>query len=263
MTAPSFAVAATFPVERTAVLTGAASARGIGRATADRLAREGWAVAILDIDGAAAERAAADIAASRQVQAIGVVADVSDQVSVNAAIDAVEAAMPPIVGLANLAGISSPVEFMDETVEGWDRVFDINMRGTFIVTQRVLRGMIDRKLGRIVSVSSISAQRGGGTYSKVAYSASKAALLGFTRALAREMGQHNITVNAVAPGPIDTDIMGGTLSEERKAQLAADVLVGRVGSPDEVAALMAFLMGPDAGYITAATYDINGGLQVS
>ncbi|HET6240428.1 MAG TPA: 3-oxoacyl-ACP reductase FabG [Arthrobacter sp.] len=251
-----------FPAERTAVLTGAGSPRGIGRATADRLAREGWAVAILDIDGDAAKAAAEDIAA-RGVKTIGLAADVSEPESVNAALAEVESAMPPILGLVNLAGISSPTEFMAETVEGWDRVFAINMRGTFVVTQRVLTGMIERKMGRIVSISSISAQRGGGTYSKVAYSASKAGILGFTRALAREMGPHNITVNAVAPGPVDTDIMGGTLTEERKAQMSEGIMVGRVGTREEVAALICFLLGEDAGFITAATLDINGGLQVS
>jgi 2-hydroxycyclohexanecarboxyl-CoA dehydrogenase len=248
---------------RTAVLTGAASPRGIGRATADRLAGEGWAVAVLDIDADEARTAAAEIGAARGVPALGLGVDVSDQDAVDAAIAQVEAGLPPIVGLANLAGISSPTPFMNETVEGWDRVFAINMRGTFIVTQRVLRGMIERKRGRVVSVSSVSAQRGGGTYSKVAYSASKAAIIGFTRALAREVGEHGITVNAVAPGPIDTDIMGGTLTDERKAAMSADTLLGRVGTREEVAALIAFLLGEDAGWITAATYDINGGLQIS
>ena len=252
-----------FPAERTVVVTGAASPRGIGRATADRLARDGWAVGILDLDGDAAAATAAEIAASHDAHVVGVGADVSDQTSANAAVDTLESQLPPVVGLANLAGISSPTEFMDETVEAWDRVFAVNMRGTFVVTQRVLRGMIERQLGRIVSVSSISAQRGGGTYSKVAYSASKAAILGFTRALAREMGPHNITVNAVAPGPIDTDIMGGALTEERKAAMSADILMGRVGRREEVAALLAFLLSEEAGWITAATYDINGGLQIS
>jgi 2-hydroxycyclohexanecarboxyl-CoA dehydrogenase len=253
----------TFPAERTAVLTGAASARGIGRATAEMLASEGWSVAILDIDGDAARRAAEDISSVYGVLARGVGADVSDQATVNAAIDEVEANMPPIVALANLAGISSPTEFMDETLEAWERVFRINMTGTFLVTQRVLRGMIERRLGRVVSVSSISAQRGGGTYSKVAYSSSKAAIIGFTRALAREMGQHNITVNCIAPGPVDTDIMGGALTDDRKADMSRDILMGRVGTVRDIAALMVFLMGEDAGYITAATYDINGGLQIS
>jgi 2-hydroxycyclohexanecarboxyl-CoA dehydrogenase len=248
---------------RAAVLTGAASRRGIGRATADRLAGEGWAVAVLDIDADEAQAAAAEIGAARGVPALGVGVDVSDEGAVDAAIAEVESGLPPIVGLANLAGIASPVPFMNETVEGWDRVFAINMRGTFIVTQRVMRGMIARKRGRVVSVSSVSAQRGGGTYSKVAYSASKAAIIGFTRALAREVGEHGVTVNAVAPGPIDTDIMGGLLTDDRKAAMSADTLLGRVGSPEEVAALIAFLLGDDAGWITAATYDINGGLQIS
>ncbi|MDQ0827106.1 2-hydroxycyclohexanecarboxyl-CoA dehydrogenase [Arthrobacter sp. B2I5] len=253
----------TFPAERTAVLTGAASARGIGRATADRLASEGWSIAILDINAEDAKAAAAEIGSSRAVKAIGVGADVSDEASVDRAITEIEQALPPIVGLVNLAGISSPTPFMETSVAEWDKVFAINMRGTFLVSQRVLRGMIERELGRIVSISSISAQRGGGTYSKVAYSASKAGILGFTRALAREVGGHNITVNAIAPGPIDTDIMGGTLTDERKAQMSEGIMMGRVGTREEVAALIAFLLGEDAGYITAATYDINGGLQVS
>lgn len=254
---------AEFPSSRTAVLTGAASARGIGRATANRLAGEGWNIGILDIDGSAAEEAAADIAQRHGVQAIGVATDVSDETSVDAAIGRIEAELPPIVALANLAGISSPTEFMLETKEAWERVFAVNMTGTFLVTQRVLHRMIDRKLGRVVSISSISAQRGGGTYSKVAYSASKAGIIGFTRALAREMGEHGITVNCIAPGPVDTDIMGGTLTEERKRDMSKDILVGRVGTVDEMAALISFLVGPDSGFITAATYDINGGLQVS
>ena len=252
-----------FPIERTAVVTGGASPRGIGRATADRLARDGWSVAILDIDGAAATLAAADIGTRHSVPTLGVAADISDIGSVDAAIAQIESTLAPIIGLANVAGVSSPTEFMNVTPAEWDRVFNVNIRAIFLVSQRVLPAMISAGVGRIVSVSSISAQRGGGTYSKVPYSASKAAVIGFTRALAREMGPHNITVNSVAPGPIDTDIMGGTLTEERKAQMSADIPLGRVGTVREVAALLTFLMSEDAGYITAATYDINGGLQVS
>ncbi|MFE4833762.1 SDR family NAD(P)-dependent oxidoreductase [Arthrobacter sp. NPDC056691] len=252
-----------FPAERTVVLTGAASARGIGRAAADRMASEGWSIAILDINAEDAKAAAAEIGSNRAVKAIGVGADVSDEASVDRAITEIEASLPPIVALANLAGISSPTTFMETTVAEWDKVFAINMRGTFVVSQRVLKGMIERKLGRIVSISSISAQRGGGTYSKVAYSASKAGIIGFTRALAREVGEFGVTVNAIAPGPIDTDIMGGTLTEERKAQMSEGIMMGRVGTREEVAALISFLLGADSGYITAATYDINGGLQVS
>jgi 2-hydroxycyclohexanecarboxyl-CoA dehydrogenase len=236
-----------FPSERTAVITGAASARGIGRATADRLARDGWSIAVLDLDHEAAKRTAAEIGGDRSVASLGVGADVADEDSVDAAIAQVEAGLPPIIGLANVAGVSSAIDFLDVTTAEWDRVFDSNMRGVFLVTRRVVPRMLAAGVGRIVSVSSVSAQRGGGTYSKVPYSASKAAIIGFTRALARELGPHGITVNSVAPGPIDTDIMGGTLTEERKAELGAANMVGRVGTVDEVAALMAFLLSEDAG----------------
>src|SRR5512132_1954750 len=168
-----------FPAERTAVITGAASPRGIGRATADRLARDGWSIAILDLDGEATRRTAAEIGGNRSVASLGVAADVADPDSVEAAIAQVEASLPTIIGLANVAGVSSPVDFLDVTLAEWDRIFDINMRGVFLVTRRVVPAMVAAGVGRIVSVSSAAAQRGGGTYSKVPYSASKAALIGF------------------------------------------------------------------------------------
>jgi NAD(P)-dependent dehydrogenase (short-subunit alcohol dehydrogenase family) len=255
-----------FPDQRTAVVTGAGSPRGIGRATVDRLAGAGWAVAVLDVDADGAQRVAAEMAARHGVATLGLGVDIADEQAVSRAIDAVEAAgsgLPPVAGLVNLAGVSSPVPFLELTTAEWDRVFDVNMRGTYLVTRRVVPGMVERGFGRVVSISSISAQRGGGTYSKVPYSAAKAAIIGFTRALARELGPHGITVNCVAPGPVDTDIMGGTLTEERKREMSAGMPVGRVGTAEEIAALLTFLCGPDAGYITAATYDINGGLQVS
>lgn len=253
----------TFPVDRTAVITGGASPRGIGRATAHRLARDGWSIAIVDLDPDAVERTAAEIAAEYPIRTLGVAADISDEAAVDAAIATVESSLPPIVGLANIAGVSSPVPFLDVTTAEWDRVFSVNIRGTFFVTRRVVPAMVAAGVGRIVSLSSVSAQRGGGTYSTVPYSAAKAAVIGFSRALARELAPHGITVNAVAPGPIDTDIMGGPLNDERKARMSADIPLRRVGTVREVAALVAFLLSDDAGYITAATYDINGGLQIS
>jgi NAD(P)-dependent dehydrogenase (short-subunit alcohol dehydrogenase family) len=256
-------MATSLPTERTAIVTGAGSPRGIGRATCARLARAGWAVAVLDIDRDGAMRAAAGIADAHGVPTLGVAVDITDEDAVAAAVAAVESALPPVVGLANVAGVSSPIDFLDVTTAEWDRVFAANMRGTFLVTRRVVPAMIAARAGRIVSMSSISAQRGGGTYSKVPYSASKAAVIGFTRALAREMAPHGITVNCVAPGPVDTDIMGGTLTEERKAAMSADIPLGRVGTVDDIAALVTFLMSEDAAYITAATYDVNGGLQIS
>ena len=252
-----------FPARRTAVVTGAGSARGIGRATAHRLARAGWAVAVLDVDGEGAGRVAAELRAEHGLAAAGLAVDVAREASVEAAVARVEAELPPVVALVNVAGVSSPVPFLDLTPAEWDRVFDVNLRGTFLVSRRVVPGMVRRRLGRIVNVSSISAQRGGGTFSTAAYSAAKAGVIGLTRALARELGPHGITVNCVAPGPVDTDIMGGELTPERRRAMTAGMPVGRVGTADEVAALMTFLVGPDAGYITAATYDINGGLQMS
>jgi NAD(P)-dependent dehydrogenase (short-subunit alcohol dehydrogenase family) len=122
--------------------------------------------------------------------------------------------------------------------------------------------MLGLGVGRIVTISSASAQMGGGTYSKVAYSAAKAGVLGFTRALAREVGKQGVTVNSVSPGPIDTDIMGGPLSEQRIEEIRAGLVVDRVGTVQDVAALFEFLMGPDAGFITGATYNVNGGLII-
>jgi NAD(P)-dependent dehydrogenase (short-subunit alcohol dehydrogenase family) len=256
-------VAATFPSERTAIVTGAASPRGIGLATAHRLAAAGWSLAIIDLDSEAVQKVAADLSGQHDVSAIGVVADVTDADEIDAAVRRIEAELPPVVGLANIAGTSSPTEFLDVTGEEWDRVFAVNMRSVFLVTQRVLPGLLEREIGRIVSISSVSAQRGGGTYSKVPYSAAKAALIGFSRALAREVGAHGVTVNCVTPGPVDTDLMGGALDDARRASMSKDTLVGRVANVDEVGALLTYLMGPDAGYITAATYDINGGLHMS
>lgn len=247
----------------TAVVTGAASIRGIGRATARRLASDGWAVAIVDLDGDAAAAAAAELAEEFGVPALGLGADVTDEASVDAAVSRIEAELPPIGGLANIAGITSPVPFFETTLVEWNRVMAINATGTYLTTKRVAAGMVARGYGRIVNMSSVSAQRGGGVFGKVPYSAAKAAILGFTRALARELGPTGVTVNAVTPGVVDTDIRVGATNPELEAKLAADVPLGRQGTPQDIAALFAFLLSHDAGYITGATYDINGGSHIN
>ena len=249
-------------VVQTAVITGAGSRRGIGRKTAHALASGGWAIAVLDIDEVAAIDAAAEIASQYEVPARGYGCDVTDQAAVEAAIAGVETGLPAIGALVNNAGVTSPVRFVDVSVEEWERVVRINLHGSFLVTRRVVPGMVARGFGRIVMLSSVSAQRGGGVFGGVAYSAAKAAQLGFARALAREVGPSGITVNAVAPGLIETDITAGKLDPERKARLIADVPTGRAGRTEDVADVIAFLCRPESSYLTGVTYDINGGSHI-
>lgn len=244
---------------RTAVITGAGSRRGIGRATAHALAAAGYHIAVLDLDKEAAEDAAREVTARHGVQALGLAADVTDADAVDSAIGEVSAALPPIGALVNNAGITSPVPFCEVTRAEWDRIFEVNVRGSFLVTHRVAAGMAERGFGRIVFLSSVSAERGGGVFGGVAYSAAKAALLGFAKSLARELGPSGITVNSVAPGLIDTDITQGKLDAERKAAMIADVPVRRIGGAEDVADVIAYLARPGSGYITGVTYDVNGG----
>lgn len=253
---------AAFPEQRTAILTGAASERGIGRAAAKYLAENGWNIGIIDIDDAGAKQAASAIAEQFSVTAAGVGANVADEASVNSAIDELESALPQIVALVNLAGVSSPVPYLEVTAAEWERVLSINLTGTHFVTRRVAETMVKNRLGRIVNISSVSAQRGGGTFSKTPYSASKAGVIGFSRSVARELGEYDITVNVISPGPIDTDIMGGTLTDERKADMAADLLTNRIGSPRDIAAAINFLISEDASYITGQTLNVDGGLYM-
>lgn len=250
------------PETRTAIVTGAASRRGIGRATATRLAADGFAVAILDRDGAGAKDAAAAIAEATGSPALGVECDVTSADSVDAAVRAVEAELPDIAALVNNAGITSPTRFLDIDLAEWDRIFDVNVRGTVIAMQRVLPGMVERGYGRVVNLSSVSAQRGGGIFGGSHYSAAKAAVLGLTRAVAREVGPSGVVVNAVAPGLIDTDITGGALSPDVKSDLVAGIPVGRVGTTDDVADTVAFLCSPSAAYLTGTTIDVNGGSHI-
>jgi NAD(P)-dependent dehydrogenase (short-subunit alcohol dehydrogenase family) len=251
-----------FPAERSAIITGAGSLRGIGRATAHRLAREGWSVGVVDVDETTVKELAEELAGTYGVQAAGAGVDVADAAAVRAALADLQAGLPPVVALANVAGVSSPTPYLDLDDAEWDRVLRINLDGVHHVTRAVVDSMIGLGVGRVVSVASVSAQRGGGTYSKTPYSVSKAGVIGLTRALARELGPHGITVNAISPGPIDTDIMGGTLSDQRKAELVSDLVVNRVGTTADVAAAISFLVGPEAGYISGQTLNVDGGLYM-
>jgi len=248
--------------DKTAVVTGAGSARGIGRATAHALAAAGWNIAVLDLDETGAKDAADEVAARHGVQAVGVGCDVTDDASVERALATVTAAVPPVGALVNNAGITSPTPFLQVTSEEWERIFAVNVRGSYTVTRRLAPQMAERGFGRIVFLASVSAERGGGVFGGVAYSAAKAAQLGFARALARELGPRGVTVNAVAPGLIDTDITGGALQGERETQLLAGIPVGRKGNVADVADLITYLCRAESGYITGVTYDVNGGSHI-
>lgn len=251
-----------FPTQRTTIVTGAASRRGIGRAVAGHLADRGWNIGIIDLDPDASQAVAAEIADSHRVQAHGVGADVSDENAVRAAIDELERELPQIVGLANVAGVSSPVPYLELDPAEWKRVIDVNLNGVHFVSRRVAETLAANRVGRIVSISSVSAQRGGGTFSRTPYSVAKAGVIGLTRSLARELGPYDVTVNAIAPGPIDTDIMGGTLSDERKAELVGDLVVNRVGTVEDVASAVAFLLDEASGFISGHTLNVDGGLYM-
>src|SRR5699024_5597579 len=253
-----------FPAERTALVTGAGAPRGIGRRVVRKLVAEGWSVAAADLDGAAVEEFAAELTAEIPAESsqkvIGLAVDISDQASVDAAYARIDAEMPQLVALVNLAGIPSPHAFLDITSEIWDRVMGVNGKGTLLMMQAGARPMIDGGVaGRIVNTSSTTALDGGGTFSKTGYAAAKAAVQALTRGAARELGEHGITANVILPGPIDTDIMGGTLTDDRKESMSANIPLGRVGQPEEVAGLIAFLVGEDSSFVSGTSISVDGG----
>lgn len=241
-----------------AVVTGAASARGIGRATARLFAEHGARVALLDRDGAGAIAAAAELGAEHR----GYACDVTSQAQVADVFAALAAELGPPSVLVNNAGITSPLRLADVTRADYDAVMDVNLRGSFLCAQAVAPLMRARGGGSIICMSSVSAKRGGGLFGASVYSAAKAGILGLARALARELAPDQIRVNAVAPGLVDTDIFGGKLSEERRAELVQTIPLGRIGQPLDVARACLFLASDLAAYITGEVLDVNGGSHI-
>jgi len=241
-----------------AIVTGAGSERGIGRAVARLFAEHGATVAVLDIDGAAAERVAGELGASHR----GYRCDVTARAEVEATFARVAAdlGLPHI--LVNNAGISQPKKIDQISDADYDAVMDVSLRGTFLCSQAVLPYLRQRGGGSIINMSSVSAKRGGGIFGGPHYSAAKGGILGLTRALARDLAPERIRVNALAPSLIDTDITAGQLSDAQRAAIIAAVPLGRLGTPLDVARACLFFASELSDYITGEVMDVNGGMHI-
>jgi 2-hydroxycyclohexanecarboxyl-CoA dehydrogenase len=243
---------------KTALVTGGAS--GIGAATARRLAGEGARVAIGDVN----EQGARDVAG--ELDGFACPLDVADVQSVRAAVALTEDALGPIDVLVNNAGTDRFAFFVNTDEELWDLVLGVNLRGVLAVTHAVLPGMQERRAGSIVNVAS-EAGRVGSQGSAV-YSAAKAGVIGFTKAIAREAARYRVRCNAIAPGPIETPLLNaapavlGELGERLKQAMVNATALGRSGEADEVAAAIAFLASEDASYVTGQTLGVSGGLSM-
>jgi NAD(P)-dependent dehydrogenase (short-subunit alcohol dehydrogenase family) len=245
-------------VGRTAVVTGGAS--GIGLAIADRLASDGAAVAIFDRNGEAAAEAARKIEAAGG-RAIGVPVDVSDRSQVDAGVADVHARLGQIAILVNNAGVEGFDPFLSISTETWNRIIEVNLTGTFQCCQAIVPDMVGGGWGRIVNISSSSAQ--GGQPLMTHYVASKAGVIGFTKALALELGPKGITVNTIPPGFIDTPMLRASEAKGRLGQgvehHAKQTPVRRAGRPEDIAAMCAFLVSDEASYVTGQVMGVNGG----
>lgn len=243
---------------KVALVTGGAS--GIGAATAHRLAAEGARVAIGDIN----EHGATAVAG--EIDGLGVKLDVTDTTSVREAAKAVQAQLGEIDVLVNNAGTDLFSYFVNTDEGLWDFVLGVNLRGVLAVTHAVLPGMQERRSGVIVNVAS-EAGRVGSQGSSI-YSAAKAGVIGFTKAIARESARYRVRCNAVAPGPIETPLLNaapqllGELGERLKQGMVNQTVMGRSGEPEEVAAAIAFLASDDASYVTGQTLNVSGGLSM-
>ncbi|WP_431798464.1 SDR family NAD(P)-dependent oxidoreductase (plasmid) [Cupriavidus metallidurans] len=240
------------------IVTGAASPRGIGKATASALAAQGAKVVVLDLQLADAERAALELGEGH----LGIACDVTDREACLLAARATLEKYGRIDGLVNNAGITQPVRTLDIQPANFDAVVDVNLRGTLYMSQAVLPQMKEQKRGSIVCMSSVSAQRGGGIFGGPHYSAAKAGVLGLARAMAREFGGDNIRVNSITPGLIQTDITGDKLTAEMRADIIKGIPLGRLGDATDVANACLFLVSDLSAYLTGITLDVNGGMLI-
>ena len=218
---------------------------------------------MLDIDESALKIAADKVRSEFGQPVLAIHCNIGDKKSVDAVAQTIkESTMPPVGAIANVAGIPSPSSFLDLSLDEWNRVHTVNCTGSFLICQAFIPQMIAGGYGRIINMASVTAQHGGGVFSKTAYAAAKAGVIGLTRGLAREFAQYGITANAVCPGVVDTDIRVGT-TPENEAKLAEAVPMKRQCKPEEIAALYVWLSSADAAYITGTTQNINGGAYIA
>ena len=243
---------------KTAVISGAASPRGIGFATARLFAQHGARIAILDLDEPGAQRAAGELGEGH----IGIGCNVAERASCLGAARQVMEAFGSADVLVNNAGITQPVKTMDITEADWHRIVDVNMTGVLYLSQAFIPHMRERQQGSIACMSSVSAQRGGGIFGGPHYSAAKAGVLGLAKAMARELGPDGIRVNSVTPGLIQTDITGGKLTDEMRTEILKGIPLNRLGNAGDVANIYLFLASDLSAYVTGAVIDVNGGMLI-
>ena len=244
-------------VSRVAVVTGGGS--GMGRAICHHLARQGRTVAVFDINGDAADEVAKEVE-SEGGTAVGARVDVSHRAAIDAALGELRSAFGPIGIMVTSAGIEGFSNFLDIDAEMWDRTMAVNLTGTFHCLQAAVPDMIEGGWGRIVTISSSSAQ--SGTRRMSHYVASKGGVIALTKALALDLAPHGITVNTIPPGVIDTPMMRRPIESGAMAsmdQILARAPLGRAGTPDDIAVACAFLCSEEAGYITGQQINVNGG----
>lgn len=243
--------------DQVVIVTGSGSPKGIGKTIAKTFAKQGAQVIITDMNGQGVEDVVKEIT-DEGGKAYGIVGNITDPASVNSLVEEVTGKFGRIDVLVNNAGISQKVTVDDMTLEDIQKIFNVNVFGLFLITQACARVMVKQNYGRIVSLSSVSAKRGGGVFGGAHYSASKAAVLGFSKNLSREICQYGVTINCVCPGLINTEIWK-SLPEEDAKKVIDGIPMGRPGETQEVADTILFLASKEASYITGEEIDINGG----